>query len=83
MIIRTIEFSSTLFGGFKFKMNVETIKSVDDLIDYAKNELVTVLKRYNFIMLIDELQKCNFHIHTHTLEDIFQNEYVIYICDHC
>ena len=86
MIQRTVEFSSTLFGGFSFKLNIETIKSLNNLnnlIEYAKSELLSVLVRYNFTMLIEEFNKCDFHIHTHTLEDVFQNENIIYICDHC
>lgn len=85
MIQQTIEFSSNLFSGFSFNMNRETIKSfnnLNDLIEYAKSELLSVLVRYNFTMLIEEFNKCDFHIHTHSFEDLFKNHNIIYICDH-
>lgn len=83
MIIRTIEFSSSLFGGFVLRIEITNFKTIEELIDYSKSELLTVLMRYNFIELIEKFKKCNFHIHTHDLEDIFKNDDIVYICDNC
>ena len=39
--------------------------------------------KYNFISLIEKFKKCNFHIHTHNIDEIFENDDIFYICDHC
>ena len=83
MIIRTIEFSSALFGGFSLRMEITNFKTLEELIDYSKSELLTVLMRFNFNGLIEKFNTCNFHIHTHSLEDIFNNDDTVYICDNC
>ena len=52
MIIRTVEFSSELFGGFTIRIEVTNFKTLDELIDCSKSELLSVLMKYNFILLI-------------------------------
>ena len=83
MIIRTIEFSSELFGGFCLRLEITNFKTIEELIDYSKSELLSILMKYNFIELIEKFKECNFHIHTHNLDDIFNNDDIVYICDHC
>ena len=83
MIIRTVEFSSELFGGFTLRIEITNFKSLQELIDYSKSELLSILMKYNFISLIEKFKKCNFHIHTHNIDEIFENDNIVYICDHC
>ena len=46
---------------------------------------MNTLERYNFNILVEKCKECNFHIHSHSYEEILScdpNE-TIYICDHC
>ena len=83
MIIRTVEFSSELFGGFTIRIEVTNFKSLDELIDCSKSELLSILMKYNFILLIEKYKESDFHIHDRSIDDILNNDDIIYICDHC
>ena len=80
---RKVEFSSAYFSGFNLIIDIRYYDSIQQIINYAKDNLLSVLKKYNFIILIQKFNDCDFHIHTHSLEDILLNDNIIYICDHC
>ena len=74
--------SSKLFNGYTIEIDVRYYSNIQEIIDYFKNNLYNVLKKNNFEILIVELSKCNFHIHTHTFEEILlDTSKHIYICD--
>ena len=82
---RTFIASSELFSGFKVEMNIQSIDTVDNIIKIFTDELKTVLKKYNFEILLESVNVGKFHVHSHTLEQILisNKDEIIYICDHC
>jgi predicted transcriptional regulator len=82
---RTFIASSELFSGFKVEMNIQSIDTVDNIIKIFTDELKTVLKKYNFEILLESVNVKKFHVHSHTLEQILisNKDEIIYICDHC
>ena len=77
--------SSELFSNFEVEISLYSVSSIDDIVDFFKEELLTVLKKNNFINLIKKLEESNFHIHSFTIEDILVSnpEDIFYVCDHC
>ena len=77
--------SSELFSGFKVEINIQSIDTVDNIIKIFTDELKTVLKKYNFEILLESVNVGKFHVHSHTLEQILisNKDEIIYICDHC
>ena len=77
--------SSELFSNFEVEISLYSVSSIDDIVDFFKKELLTVLQKNNFINLIKKLQESNFHIHSFTIEDILVSnpEDIFYVCDHC
>jgi len=82
---RTLIASSELFSGFKVEINIQSIDTVDNIIKIFTDELKTVLKKYNFEILLESVNVGKFHVHSHTLEQILisNKDEIIYICDHC
>tara|TARA_B110000858_G_scaffold138459_1_gene157212 strand:- start:127 stop:393 length:267 start_codon:yes stop_codon:yes gene_type:complete len=82
---RTFIASSELFSGFKVEINIQSIDTVDNIIKIFTDELKTVLKKYNFEILLESVNVGKFHVHSHTLEQILisNKDEIIYICDHC
>lgn len=79
---RNIIFSSVLFGGFTINLDIRYFDDKLDIINYCISELKNKLQENNFEELIFQLEKNNFHIHTHTFEEILINTNdTIYICD--
>jgi len=84
--LRNFYFSSVTFSEYKVTIDIRYINTIEDIIQDCKNDLLKILKIYNFIQLIDTCNACKFHIHTHTLDEILSSteEEKIYICDcHC
>jgi len=82
---RKLVASSKLFSGFTTYIDITKIDTCEDVCIYFKKKLNEIFKKHNLENLICELQKTNFHIHTHSIEEILladKNE-IIYICDHC
>ena len=82
---RNFYFSSETFSEYKVSGDIRYLESLDDIIDHCKKELLETLEKYNFIYLIEKCNKCDFHIHTHTFDEILMAtpEDKIYICEGC
>lgn len=84
--LRNFYFSSATFSEYKVTLDIRYIDSINDIIQDCKEDLLKTLETHNFVELIRTCNGCNFHIHTHTLDDILtcSEEERIYICDgHC
>ena len=82
---RLFVISSDIFSGFRTRVSLYEISTIEDIIHIVKNNLFNVLKENNLTNLIEEYNKKNFHIHSYTIEDILisKSEDIFYICDHC
>ena len=82
---RIFEASCETFSGFQVNINITKIDTVDDIIKIFTKKLGNVLELNNLVILKEKLNDINFHIHTHTIEDILlsKKEDTIYICNHC
>ena len=83
---RTFVASSEIFSGFKVNIDIRRINQLDDIVDIFLRELKSILKVHNFEVLLDKLNYGNnWHIHTHTLEQILTSniDEIFYVCNHC
>ncbi len=84
IMIQFCVFSDNIFSGYKVSIDVKENKITEnELIEYCFTDLLNHLKKYNFDMLISEINKRKklFHIHGN-LKEMLNNNYVIYICSH-
>ena len=84
--LRNFYFSSATFSEYKVTLDIRYINNLEDIILDCKKDLLKTLETHNFVELIRTCNECNFHIHTHTLNEILTctTEDKIYICDgHC
>ena len=81
--LRNFYFSSATFSEYKVTIDIRYINTLEDIIHDCKQDLLKTLETHNFVQLIDICNKCKFHIHTHTLDEILisNSEEKIYICD--
>lgn len=81
---RNLICSSKIFNGYTVVIDIRYYSNFDELINYFKNKLLKTLKENNFEILIEIFNKSNFHIHTHSFEEILlDNSRDVYICDAC
>ena len=81
---RICEFSSDLFGGFKYNLDTNEVDSIEEIIALAVYRLRTTLQTSNFEILVEKVDKTKWHIHSHTFEDVLlKDNDTIWICDHC
>ena len=83
--IRKFIASSDLFSGYEVMLDLNYCNSLDDIVNSFYDNLQNCLTLNKFVVLLDELKDCRFHIHTYTLEDIILSDknMIFYICDHC
>lgn len=76
--------SSKIFNGYTITVDIRYYSNFDELINNFKNDLLKTLQENNFEILIETFNKSNFHIHTHSFEEILLDDSRdIYICDAC
>ena len=80
---KTFIASSELFQGFRVKINILYINSLDDIVEIFLKELKNNLKKNNFENLLEKIKDNEWHIHSHSLEDILLNNEIFYVCNHC
>ena len=83
--LRIFTFSSSTFSGYTVSLDIQSLKTQEDIINICVQDLMNTLQRYNFNMLVDKCKECKFHIHTHSFPGILNcdpNE-LIYICEGC
>lgn len=77
--------SSKLFWGYTQIYDIRLYDSFESIIKEFHNSLLKTLKDNNLEVLYEECEKCKFHCHTHTFEEVLLNldNKDIYLCDHC
>ena len=80
---KRIFISDDLFWGFEKKIDLDDFDTSDDIIIYMKQCLQNELKKYNFEILIEKLDKKKFYIPNigKILID-YNKEDTIYMCNH-
>lgn len=83
--LRNFYLSSSTFSFYRVELDIRYINSIEDIIEKVRNDLLNTLEKYNFVSLIDQCKNCDFHIHTHTYEEILiaTSFDKIYICEGC
>ena len=81
---RPFVFSSDLFSNFSLDISLYYISTIDDITNYFKEELLSILEKNNLVNLTKILKEKNLHIHGYNIEDILtsNNDHIFYICDH-
>ena len=85
--IRKFIISSDVFGGFETMVNINSVNSLEEIINQVKYHLLSVLNMYIFERLIENYTERieEFHIHNYTIEDIKNSSsiQIFWVCDHC
>ena len=65
-------------------IDIRYINTLDDIVKIFLDELKLVLKQNNFEILLEKIIDSEFHIHSHTLEDILTSnpDNIFYVCNH-
>ena len=82
---RTFVISSDYFRSYQVIGDIRYLDSVDDIINYCVKDLIETLERYNLTGLIEKCKISDFHIHTHTFDEIMlcKPETSIFLCEGC
>ena len=82
-LIKKFVLSSSLFSYYEKDIDVNEVESIDEIILLVVTALDDLLKKNNLVLLSEELQKCKFHIHGFTFDDIKKESTSakFYICD--
>ena len=83
--IKKFSASSELFSGFQADIDVNYFGSNEEISEFFKNKLIKLFEDNKLEYLKDKARYANFHIHTHSFEEILISERntIFYICDHC
>jgi|TARA_B100001094_G_C17908650_1_gene660104 hypothetical protein len=76
--------SSEIFSDYQLEISLFNVSTLEDIINLFILSLKERLEELNLTNLIKKLSESNFHIHSHTIEDILTSEddSIFYICDH-
>lgn len=85
---RTFQVSSEIFWGYRVTIDLSTVTTINDIIQFVCDDLEQYLRGANLQMLIEKLHASHFHIHSPftSFDEILikaDPNTVIFICDHC
>ena len=70
-----------IFRKYKVDIDIRRIETLEDIVEIFIRDLQSVLKKYNLEALLDKLNYGNeWHIHTHTLEEILTSNVDEILC---
>ena len=80
---RIFTISDNLFSGFTIMVDLDECESCQDIVNMVQVALQHHLGEMD--ILVNKLNGKNFHIHTHTFEDILlsKSDTKFYVCCHC
>lgn len=87
---RTFQVSDKYFWGFKTRIDLDVIISIDNITQIVRDRMIGILKENNFTVLHEMIEgkqghsPIYYHIHDKTLDEIINSEpdEVIYVCNH-
>jgi hypothetical protein len=82
---KIIQISDEFFWGFNIIINLDNYKTLDELANLLKTELIAFLKKHNLLNQVDIANKLNLHNHLYkNYKDLYRNDYdIIYFCNCC
>ena len=83
---RTFQISDDLFWGFSRKIDLDYFDSNEEIIQEMKRQLKLFLQQENFEVLIEKLEKKEFHMPEFgdiLIKPELNEQAIIYMCSHC
>lgn len=84
--IRIFQFSCELFSGYKVSVDLDKVDNMNEVITYCVKNIRDFLKNNGLEVLVNKLDKINYHIHDTSFEDVLlsepNNKPQFYICNH-
>jgi len=82
---KIIQVSDDIFWGFNIIVDLNDYKTIDELGNLLKSELIDFLRKHNLLNLLDRAKNIDFHQHLYTsYEELDRNDYdIIYFCGDC
>jgi len=72
--------SAELFWGYEVFIDVNTVCTPDDIIEYIRADLRAFLMSRNLQLLAERLDETQFHLHDDVSD--LGHDSIVYICDH-
>jgi hypothetical protein len=83
MNLRKFKLSCKYFAGFTCTVDLDNHDCMETIITEIKKKLACILKQYRLEILVDKLNKTEYHYHDYTFADTLIKEHTFYICSHC
>ena len=79
---RNIHISGSIFSGYIHEIDIRYVDNTLDIVQSTKENLKNFLKGKGMNELADDVDKIDFHIHSHTFDDILlKTDEIIYVCN--
>ena len=80
---RFIQVSGSEFTGFNHEIDIRYFDNLEGIVRYTKNKLKELFDKHNMIDLSSDVENIDFHIHSHTFDEILMMEdnSRIYVCN--
>ena len=80
---RNIQISGSEFSGFIHNIDIRYVDNLEGIVRITKDKLKEIFDKYNMIDLSSDVENINFHIHSHTFDDILlmDSNDTIYVCN--
>ena len=80
---RYIQVSGSEFSGFIHEIDIRYVDNLEDIVRITKDKLKEIFDKHNMIDLSSDVENIDFHIHSHTFDDILlmDSKDTIYVCN--
>ena len=80
---RYIQVSGSEFSGFTHDIDIRYVDNLEGIVRITKDKLKEIFDRHNMIDLSSDVENIDFHIHSHTFDDILlmDSKDTIYVCN--
>lgn len=75
--------SSDIFQGYNILIDLNICDNIEDILIIFKKSMLKLFEDNSLEILVNKVNDINFHIHTHTFEEILISERntIYYICE--
>ena len=80
---RYIQVSGSEFSGFTHDIDIRYVDNLEGIVRITKDKLKEIFDCHNMIDLSSDVENIDFHIHSHTFDDILlmDSKDTIYVCN--